>query len=161
MLTPTSKLLSELQFSHAADGSADRQSRLGADCATRPIAEPTMPLLGVLISGRSSIPFGKPPFSVGRRRKQNTHLSPFPRKFHPFSTDSTRFLKALVVGSSPIKPIAFNLFWCSFLWDKSQPQTILPNAMRKIGSKRGWSCAMAIILWASGLQLGLNARVDS
>jgi hypothetical protein len=30
--------------------------------------------------------------------------------------------------------------------------------MRKIGLKRGWSCAMAIILWAGGLQLDLSAQ---
>jgi hypothetical protein len=30
--------------------------------------------------------------------------------------------------------------------------------MRKIGSKRGWSCALAIIMWASGFQLSLYAQ---
>jgi hypothetical protein len=40
------------------------------------------------------------------------HLSPFPRKFHPFATDSTGFLKALVVGLSPTQP-KFGLIICS------------------------------------------------
>ena len=30
--------------------------------------------------------------------------------------------------------------------------------MRKIGSKRGWNCALLIILWAGGLQLDLYAQ---
>ena len=30
--------------------------------------------------------------------------------------------------------------------------------MWKIGSKRGWSCALAIIMWLSGFQLGLYAQ---
>ena len=30
--------------------------------------------------------------------------------------------------------------------------------MRKIGSKRGWSCVLAIIIWTSGLQPGLYAQ---
>ena len=30
--------------------------------------------------------------------------------------------------------------------------------MWKIGSKRGWSCALAIIVWVSGFQLGLYAQ---
>jgi len=30
--------------------------------------------------------------------------------------------------------------------------------MRKIGSKQGWSCALAVIMWASGFQLGLYAQ---
>ena len=30
--------------------------------------------------------------------------------------------------------------------------------MRKIGSKRGWSCALAIIIWTSGLHLSLYAQ---
>src|ERR1700736_2599776 len=37
-------------------------------------------------------------------------------------------------------------------------ESILPHAMRKIGSKRGWSCAIAIIFWMSGFQLGLYAQ---
>jgi hypothetical protein len=31
--------------------------------------------------------------------------------------------------------------------------------MRKIGSKQGWSCVLAIIVWASGFQLSLCAQV--
>ena len=38
------------------------------------------------------------------------------------------------------------------------PESILPDAMCGIGSKRGWSCALAIIFWASGLQLALYAQ---
>jgi hypothetical protein len=34
----------------------------------------------------------------------------------------------------------------------------LPHAMREIGSTRGWRCALAIILWASGCPLGLYAQ---
>jgi len=30
--------------------------------------------------------------------------------------------------------------------------------MRKIGSKRGWSCALAIIIWANGFQFSLCAQ---
>jgi hypothetical protein len=30
--------------------------------------------------------------------------------------------------------------------------------MWKLGSKRGWSCALAIIVWVSGFQLGLCAQ---
>ncbi len=30
--------------------------------------------------------------------------------------------------------------------------------MRRIGSKREWSCALAIILWASGVQISLYAQ---
>jgi hypothetical protein len=33
-----------------------------------------------------------------------------------------------------------------------------PHAMRKIGSKQGWNCALVIILWAGGLQLSLYAQ---
>ena len=29
---------------------------------------------------------------------------------------------------------------------------------QQIGSKRGWSCALAIIVWMSGFQLGLYAQ---
>ena len=35
---------------------------------------------------------------------------------------------------------------------------ILAHAMWKIGSKRGWSCALAIVVWVSGSQLGLYAQ---
>src|SRR5215510_16024531 len=33
--------------------------------------------------------------------------------------------------------------------------------MYEIGSKRGWSCALAIIVWVSGFQLGLYAQQTS
>jgi hypothetical protein len=45
-----------------------------------------------------------------------------------------------------------------FAGQRPAPESILRHAMRKIGSKRGWNCAMAIILWAGGLQLGLYAQ---
>jgi hypothetical protein len=45
-----------------------------------------------------------------------------------------------------------------FAGQRPAPESILLHAMRKIGSKRGWICAMAIILWAGGLQLGLYAQ---
>jgi hypothetical protein len=38
------------------------------------------------------------------------------------------------------------------------PESILPYAMPEIGSRPGWSCAMATILCASGFQLGLYAQ---
>jgi hypothetical protein len=38
------------------------------------------------------------------------------------------------------------------------PKSIVPRAMRRIGSKRQWSCALAIILWASGVQISLYAQ---
>jgi hypothetical protein len=33
--------------------------------------------------------------------------------------------------------------------------------MRKIGSKRQWSCALAVILWVTGAQIGLYAQQAS
>src|ERR1700731_4632379 len=45
-----------------------------------------------------------------------------------------------------------------FAGQRPAPESILAHAMRKIGSKRGWNCAMAIILWAGGFQLGLYAQ---
>jgi hypothetical protein len=37
-------------------------------------------------------------------------------------------------------------------------ESILRRTMRKVGSKQGWSCALAIIVWTSGFQLGLYAQ---
>src|SRR3984893_8343935 len=37
-------------------------------------------------------------------------------------------------------------------------ESILPRTMRKIGSMRGWSCALAVIMGASGFQLSLYAQ---
>jgi hypothetical protein len=41
------------------------------------------------------------------------------------------------------------------------PESIVPRAMRGIGLKREWSCALAIIFWASGVQIGLYAQQAS
>ena len=38
------------------------------------------------------------------------------------------------------------------------PESILHRTMRNIGSKRGWSCALSIIIWTSGLHLSLYAQ---
>ena len=38
------------------------------------------------------------------------------------------------------------------------PESILHRTMRNIGSKRGWSCALSIIIWTTGLHLSLYAQ---
>jgi len=45
-----------------------------------------------------------------------------------------------------------------FAGQSPAPESILHRTMRKIGSKRGWSCALSIIIWASGLHLSLYAQ---
>jgi hypothetical protein len=45
-----------------------------------------------------------------------------------------------------------------FLRDKFQPLNVYWLTMRKFRSKRAWSCALALILWASGLQLSVYAQ---
>jgi len=45
-----------------------------------------------------------------------------------------------------------------FAGQSPAPESILPPTMRKIGSKRGWSCALAIIIWTSGLHPRLYAQ---
>jgi len=47
--------------------------------------------------------------NVASRSKQNAHLSPFPRNFHPSSPDFTPDRQALVVGLSPTQPKYFIL----------------------------------------------------
>ena len=45
-----------------------------------------------------------------------------------------------------------------FAGQSPAPESILYRTMRKIGSKRGWSRALSIIIWASGLHLSLYAQ---
>jgi hypothetical protein len=47
----------------------------------------------------------------------------------------------------------------SFFRDKLRRWNIYSRKMRGIGSPRIWSCAVAIILWASGLQVSLYAQI--
>ena len=45
-----------------------------------------------------------------------------------------------------------------FCGTNSSLRKYTPGAMRGIGSKQGWSCALTIVLWASGLQAVLYAQ---
>lgn len=45
-----------------------------------------------------------------------------------------------------------------FAGQRPASENILPEAMHKIGSKRGWSYALVVILWTGSLQLGLYAQ---
>lgn len=45
-----------------------------------------------------------------------------------------------------------------FAGQSPAPESILHRTMPNIGSKRGWSCALSIIIWTTGLHLSLYAQ---